>query len=209
MIGGLALELLSETLRLILSSTAQENPAATASPGFPPPDAIATDTHVHRVKEFILENYEKPLTLTDIAWSARLSREHLARLFHESTGLTVFDYLTRLRIEAAKSRLCDSVLLVSQIATLSGFTSDAHFCRTFKKHTGFTPTAWRRHIFRNSDFEPALRYQPATITEIAPAEKETDSEGTRAAILARRVESRLTPRKNKTRGAHQHTTASN
>lgn len=194
MVGGLALELLAETLRAILSSTEKE----TSSPAFPPPDTAATDTHIRRAKEFILENYEKPLTLADIAWSARLSREHLARLFHESTGQTVFDYLTRIRIEAAKSHLCDSALLIHQIAVLSGFTSDALFCRTFKKHTGFTPMAWRRHIFRNSDFEPALRYQPAVITEMAPAEKGTDSEGSRVATLARRVESRLAPRKNKT-----------
>ncbi|RRJ98983.1 AraC family transcriptional regulator [Opitutaceae bacterium TAV4] len=200
MVGGLSLELLTETLRLIQSSITKENVAiATPDTRVPNSESIATNTHVRRAKEFILENYEKTLTLADIAWSARLSREHLARLFHEATGLTVFDYLTQIRIEAAKSHLCDSVLLVSQIAALSGFTSDALFCRTFKKHTGFTPMAWRRHIFENSDFEPALRYQPATITETAPAEKETDNENTRTTTLARKVESRLRPRKKTSR----------
>ncbi|AHF93451.1 AraC family transcriptional regulator [Opitutaceae bacterium TAV5] len=194
MVGGLALELLAETLRRIHSFTTKET--ASAPSGSPPSDAAAaTDTHIRRAKEFILENYEKPLTLADIAWSARLSREHLARLFNETTGQTVFDYLTRIRIEAAKSHLCDSVLLVNQIATLSGFTSDALFCRTFKKHTGLTPMAWRRRILKNSGFEPALRYQPAIITEATPEEEDTSNEDPRVTALARKVKFRLVPPK--------------
>ncbi len=194
MIGGLTLELLAETLRCIVPSTTNETiPVIPFAP--PPSGTDVTETHVRRAKEFILENYEKTLTLAEIAWSARLSREHLSRLFHETTGLTVFDYLTQIRIEAAKSHLGDTALLINQIASLSGFTSDALFCRTFKKHTGYTPLSYRKQILKNSGFEAGLRYNPIQIPDTVPDLKDTGQESIHAAALARRVESRTRSRR--------------
>ncbi|RRK01054.1 AraC family transcriptional regulator [Opitutaceae bacterium TAV4] len=180
MTGALALELLVESLRCIHEFITNEHPGTTDLP---------IDIHIRRAKEYILENYEKPLTLADIARSTRLSREHLARLFHQTTGHTVFDYLTRIRIEAAKSLLCDTTHFANQIATLSGFSSEPLFYRTFKKHTGFTPSVWRRNILKNSEFEPGLRYQPARITEATPDKEEVGNELDRAKAIARRAES--------------------
>ena len=178
--GGLCLDLAVDTLRSI------QNPSTI--PGSPDPDPAAAGLHIRRAKEFILENYEKPLRLEDIAWSGRLSREYLSTLFHEATGVTVFDYLVQLRVEAAKCHLCDTNLLVNQVAALSGFTSDALFCRTFKRLTGLTPTAYRRRLLQDAGFEASLRYKPAPVTDAVHDGMAIGEEGLRAAALASRVE---------------------
>jgi len=161
-IGGICLDLAVNTLRCIHKS------ATSADSG--DPAGAAAELHIRRVKEFLLENYEKPLRLEDIAWSVRLSREYLATLFHKVTGLTVFDYLLQLRVEAAKSHLCDTSLTIHQIAALSGFTSDSLFCRTFKRVTGVTPSAYRRRTLQEAGFEPALRYQPNRLSLVSAEE---------------------------------------
>lgn len=184
MAGGLCLELVAETLRHIHAA------ANAPTLGSDVERTATTDAHVRRAKEFILENYEKPLRMEDIAWSVRLSREHFSRLFHRATGSTVFDYLTRIRIEAAKSHLYDSNLLVTQVAALTGFTSDALFCRTFKRIAGFTPSDYRQRILQDSDFEATLRYRPDKVPDIVPETLRDGTEGFQAVNLARRVESR-------------------
>lgn len=178
--GALCLDLATDTLRSIHNNNTNCESSV--------PDSAAADPHIRRAKEFILENYEKPLRLEDIAWSARLSKEYLSTLFHEVTGITVFEYLVQLRVEAAKSHLCDTSLLVNQVAALSGFTSDALFCRTFKRVTGLTPSIYRRRILEAAGFEAALRYQPVRGTDTVPEMLARSDDGIRAAALARRVE---------------------
>lgn len=112
---------------------------------------------VQKVKAYLLENYAHPLTLEDIAWNVRMSREHLSRIFKEVTGQTVFDYLTLLRIEAAKSHLFDLNVLIHEVATKCGFTSATLFGRTFKRLVGVTPLEYRRRQLGESRFHPSIR----------------------------------------------------
>ena len=48
---------------------------------------------VNQVKEYLLRNHARELTLAEIAWHVRKSEEHIARIFRKVTGQTVFDYL--------------------------------------------------------------------------------------------------------------------
>lgn len=132
-IGGICMDLIVETVRAIHAVQSQAT-------GDSPTKAMIT---VQRTKEFMIENLSRQLSLEDIAWHVRLSREHLARIFREITGQTVFEYLTFLRIEAAKNHLYDTSFLVHEIAERTGFTSASLFGRVFKRMVGMTPQGYR------------------------------------------------------------------
>lgn len=112
---------------------------------------------VNLTKEYLIENFSESLTLDKIAWEVRLSREHLARIFRQSTGCTVFEYLTNLRIEAAKTLLSDPKRMIHEIAGKCGFSSPTLFGRTFKRLVGATPLEYRKRQLDNVRFYITVR----------------------------------------------------
>ncbi|MBL8795711.1 MAG: helix-turn-helix transcriptional regulator [Planctomycetia bacterium] len=96
------------------------------------------------VREFLLKNLDRALHLDEIAQQLTVSPEHLARTFKQETGQTVFYYLQQLRLEKAKTFLIGSDKTVSDIATLTGYSSLALFSRTFKRHVGASPLHYRQ-----------------------------------------------------------------
>ena len=72
-----------------------------------------------------------------------ISTRELARLIKRSTGQTFIQLLTSIRMENAKQLLRDTSLSVMDIALQVGYDSSEHFIRTFRKHTGSTPSEYR------------------------------------------------------------------
>jgi AraC-like DNA-binding protein len=117
---------------------------------------------VKRVEAFLAVNFGRLLSLEEIAWNQRMSSEHVARVFKEVTGHTVFEHLDALRIDAAKSLLIQPAPTISEIARRCGFASPTRFGIHFKALTGTTPSAYRAELgFR-------LRAQPSSFRGIKP-----------------------------------------
>ncbi|MEK7723750.1 MAG: AraC family transcriptional regulator, partial [Acidobacteriota bacterium] len=95
------------------------------------------------VKEFINDNLEQDLTLTEIAQVADLSHFHFARAFRKSVGITPQQYITNRRIEKAKELLAKSDLPIVEIGFQTGFKNQSHFTTLFRKITSLTPKLWR------------------------------------------------------------------
>lgn len=111
---------------------------------------------IRRIKTFIVENHASPLTLEEIAWQAKLSREHVARVFRKLTGHTVFEYLTLVRIEVAQQLLADSALPINEIAVRVGFSSPTLFGRTFRRLIGVPPQIYRQQVLARMKFTPSI-----------------------------------------------------
>ncbi len=101
---------------------------------------------VNKAREYIHKNYHRPLTLGEIALYVDRGEEHLAREFKKSLGITVFQYLRQTRIEAAISLMADSAYSLTQIASLTGFSTLAFFSRCFREATGKSPSAYRSEL---------------------------------------------------------------
>ncbi|MDJ0823928.1 MAG: helix-turn-helix domain-containing protein [Rhodobacter sp.] len=95
------------------------------------------------------------LSVPRIAAHVGLSESWFHQLFQRSTGLTVGDWLTRERIERAKSMLSDTTTTVTEIALDLGFSSSQYFATVFKKLTGQTPREFRQAAARHSTTLPA------------------------------------------------------
>jgi AraC family transcriptional regulator len=71
---------------------------------------------------------------------------HLARVFRLKYGTPVGTYVRGLRLSWAAARLTDTEETIAQIASEAGFFDQSHFTRTFRRHFGLTPQAYRRAV---------------------------------------------------------------
>ena len=99
---------------------------------------------IARARKFIHANVDQPLPLGQVAREAGLSESHFCRLFKDSTGLTLTDYVNRCRIDWAKRELLRPEVRISEIAFLVGYQSLSQFNRSFARIAGVSPTQYRR-----------------------------------------------------------------
>lgn len=96
-----------------------------------------------RVLEFMTENFDKDISLQDLADVACLSVYHFSRAFKQATGTAPVQYISNLRISKCKAMLVDPQKTIEDIAFSTGFSSGANFARTFKKSVGLSPSQYR------------------------------------------------------------------
>ena len=84
------------------------------------------------------------MSLTELCEALHFSKTHLERLFRKEMGVSAAAYLSRLRIARAAALLSDSDLSLSDIAEECGFFDASHFCKGFKRATGFSPGRYRK-----------------------------------------------------------------
>lgn len=97
------------------------------------------------VTDYIQENLEASICLSQLAGVAALSPIHFARQFKRTAGQSPYQYLLNARVTAAK-RMLRSSLSIAEIAFRCGFAHQEHLTRTFRKLTGTTPGAYRRDV---------------------------------------------------------------
>lgn len=95
----------------------------------------------HRARRYIRANgLTGRCRMQDVARACNVSPSHLSRVFHQSTGLTISEYLARFRVDHVIGLLKNRRLPVTEIAFASGFQTLSQFNRTFKRITGCAPT---------------------------------------------------------------------
>lgn len=112
-----------------------------ASPASPAKDA--TDPALAALTEYLRANLAKRLHTETIARGVGYSFRHLHGRCKQAFGLSPFQYLAQLRIQAACELIRYSDYELKQIAELVGFQTVHHFTRTFRKAMGEPPGAWR------------------------------------------------------------------
>jgi AraC-like DNA-binding protein len=98
---------------------------------------------VTKARAYIEDHKTEALSLGDVASAAGASVFHFCKVFHRSTGLKFSDYVARVRVEDARTKLLNPNLRVSEVAYDAGFQSLTQFNRTFKRVFGKSPTKFR------------------------------------------------------------------
>ncbi len=96
--------------------------------------------------DFMAGHFRDRPKLAAIAKAAKLSPYYFHRRFTEMLGLTPKHYLLSCQLDAAKPRLIEGELELSQVAKACGFAHQSHFTSRFKQTTGLAPTHWRRLV---------------------------------------------------------------
>jgi len=100
-------------------------------------------TQIRPAINYIDANFDKPVTLAEIARASHLSVSRLAHLFKEQMGITPIDYVTSVRIERAKELLVGTDQSCTEICFQAGYSNQSYFTRTFKSLVGMTPRQFR------------------------------------------------------------------
>jgi len=100
-------------------------------------------TQIRPAINYIDANYDKPITLAEIARASHLSVSRLAHLFKEQMGVTLIDYVTQVRIERAKELLLGTDQSCTEVCFQVGYSNASYFTRTFKSVAGLTPRQFR------------------------------------------------------------------
>lgn len=98
---------------------------------------------IRSVKDYLEERYMDPITLETLSKRTLLSESYLCRMFKKLLGVSPIEYLIRVRVSAAQRYLSNTDNTVVEIGRLCGFRTESHFFQTFKRMTGFTPSAYR------------------------------------------------------------------
>ena len=118
------------------------------------------DKAVERAIKCIWERYSEPLSHTEIAQSALLSRFYFARIFRNATGVTPGRFLAAVRIYQAKRMLLSTSMTITDISFAVGYNSLGSFTNHFTDSVGVSPGRFRR-ISRNGGFD--LPQPPGTL----------------------------------------------
>jgi len=128
----LAIEVASTALRF---ERGRSTPTASTEAG-----AVARATRAVRLIE---HEPDAPLSVAELARTARLSPYHFIRSFEAVTGATPHQYLLRIRLHRAALRLGSTPARIADIALECGFGDISNFTRTFRSEFGVTPRTYR------------------------------------------------------------------
>lgn len=100
---------------------------------------------IAQITQFMALHYRDPLSVNKIARDAGLHPKYLMRVFKKQCGVSVWEYLTRLRVSHAQRLLITTDMKVLDVAMESGFASVAPFYASFALHArGIKPLEYRR-----------------------------------------------------------------
>lgn len=108
------------------------------------PRAAQIDERLLRAIELVDRNLRADLDVTRLARSANLSVSRFAHLFRSQLGMTPQQFVERRRLDAACRLLELTTRPVTSVAAEVGFTNPLYFSTRFRRHTGLSPTAYRR-----------------------------------------------------------------
>ncbi len=103
----------------------------------------------NRLKEMLLyiqTNFNKELTLKEVADAVYYSKNHLSHIFSTHLGITFKEYVMKLRLEYAYSQIRHTNLSIKDICLDSGFNSLEYFSKVFKEKYGISPNNYRKKI---------------------------------------------------------------
>lgn len=111
-----------------------------------------TSALMGKVKKYLQHNYMAyDISLDSVSAILNMNSSYFSTQFKRTFGVNFVDYLTDLRIRAAKELLQDPMRPAAEVASMVGYESANYFARAFKKRTGVTPTEYRRSCGRSRE----------------------------------------------------------
>jgi YesN/AraC family two-component response regulator len=103
-----------------------------------------TSLLVKQAAAYIQQNHARSFSLIELADSIGVSKSYLSRIFKLDTGISLWDYLNRFRIQKAKELLLLTDASITAIAADVGYEDVSYFSRVFRELAGCSPRAYRQ-----------------------------------------------------------------
>jgi YesN/AraC family two-component response regulator len=98
----------------------------------------ATSLKVENIIQYMHQNINNRVTLTELAEIVQLSPTYLSRAFKETTGYSVIEFFNKIKIDKAKELIIEGNKRVKEVARALGFTDEFYFSRIFKRIEGIS-----------------------------------------------------------------------
>jgi signal transduction histidine kinase/AraC-like DNA-binding protein len=123
-----------------LESVTEIQRVLTSTSALPQPTSML----VKQASAFIQQNYTRSFSLEELAEVIGVSKSYLSRIFKTDTGISLWDYLNRYRIQKAKELLLLTDKSITAIAADVGYEDVGYFGRVFHEIVGCSPRAFRQ-----------------------------------------------------------------
>jgi AraC-like DNA-binding protein len=105
---------------------------------------------VEKTMEYMNQNFDKPISLSEVARIANMTETAFSRFFKARTGTNFIDSLNDIRLGHASRMLIETTESISEVAYHCGFNNMANFNRIFKKKKGCTPKEFRESYSKSA-----------------------------------------------------------
>ena len=106
-------------------------------------DTTIVHKEIESVKKFILENYQKDLSVDILASNVCLAPSYLSYVFKKETGQNISKYIKACRMNKAKDLLENSYEKIVNISYAVGYRNVSYFCQSFREYFGISPQKYR------------------------------------------------------------------
>ncbi len=109
----------------------------------------ALSDEISQATGYIEANYEKNISLQQVAAHVHLSATYLSALFKKELQINFVNYVNEMRMEKAKELLLKTCLKSFEVAEKVGFKDNTYFSKAFKRHYGIGPGEYRKRWIKN------------------------------------------------------------
>lgn len=108
-------------------------------------ESTIPNSRVNAAIKYISDNFRNPdLQLKDIAAAVKSNEKYLQRIFKAEKGISIYKYITKIRMDAAVTLLCSSDYNINEISEFTGYNDRRCFSDAFKKHFGVYPSQYKQ-----------------------------------------------------------------
>ena len=129
--------LLESPFKILMWNVAKRQPSS---------ELQGAERHVEFANQFIEANFDRPISLQDVANYVDIHPAYLQRIYHNEQGITLMNYVNELRMEKAQFLVGDTTLSIEEIALQVGFKSRQSFSLAFDKYFDMNPQTYRAFI---------------------------------------------------------------
>lgn len=102
------------------------------------------DGVVKKTCTYVLAHVEEEINLENVAAEVHMTKSYVGKIFKQKTGYNFTDYVTKIKMEHAKTLLRTGDYKNYEVSEKLGYSSTDYFCRLFKQYSGLTPLEFRK-----------------------------------------------------------------
>lgn len=106
---------------------------------------------VYEVKNYLDENWNKKISLEEIAQLHNINKTYLKEIFKDSFDISPHKYVIKIRLSKSKELLDNRNLKITEIASMTGFSSASRYSESFKNFFGYLPSEYRKNSSSNRE----------------------------------------------------------
>ena len=110
------------------------------------------ETYIDAALEYIMHHYTQCMDVKSIAGHVGLCPVYLNKIFHDYSGISIRDFIIKLRMDKACILMKNNLLTLAEISQLVGYNDYAQFSKMFSKHRSISPREHRHQIKNNQNY---------------------------------------------------------